>query len=109
MADTLMMCGTDPYETKTILFTDWIMPAIQNGMKTIFLLPRRTAGVAYAEKNGGMLIDIQPGTDLPVLMAIARVIVENGWQDDAWIENWVSSTKDSTPEVNDTPWQWGPT
>jgi arsenite oxidase large subunit len=108
MADTLMMCGTDPYETKTILFTDWIMPAIQKGMKTIFLLPRRTAGVAYAEKNGGMLIDIQPGTDLPVLMAIARVIVENGWQDDAWIEKWVNSTKDSTPEASDTPWQWGP-
>ena len=80
-AETLLMCGTDPYESKTILFTDWIMPGIQNGQKAIFLLPRRTAGVAYAEKNGGLLIDIQPGTDLPVVLAIARVIVENGWED----------------------------
>ena len=63
-AETLLICGTDPYESKTILFTDWIMLGIQNGQKAIFMLPRRTAGVAYAEKNGGMLIDIQPGTDL---------------------------------------------
>ena len=109
-AETLLICGTDPYETKTILFTDWIMPGIQNGQKAIFLLPRRTAGVAYAEKNGGMLIDIQPGTDLPVVLAIARVIVENGWQDKDWIKNWVNSKWESSSGfgqgTRNTPWQW---
>lgn len=109
-AETLMICGTDPYESKTILFTDWIMPAIQNGQKTIFLLPRSTAGVAYAVKNGGLWIDLQPGTDLPVLMAIARVIVENGWQDDEWIEKWVNSKWESSSGfgqgTRNTPWQW---
>ena len=109
-ADTLLICGTDPYESKTILFTDWIMPGIQNGQKAIFLLPRRTAGVAYAEKNGGMLIDIQPGTDLPVVLAIARVIVENGWEDKEWIQNWVNSKWESSSGfgqgTRNTPWQW---
>ena len=80
-ADTLLICGTDPYETKTILFTQWIMKGIQNGQKGIFMVPRRTAGVAYAEKNGGLWIDVLPGTDLLVVNAIARIIVENGWED----------------------------
>ena len=83
-AEVLLMCGTDPYESKTILFTDWIMTGIQNGQRAIFLLPRRTGGVAYAEDNGGMMIDIQPGTDLPVVLAIARVIVENGWGEETF-------------------------
>ncbi len=109
-AETLMICGTDPYESKTILFTDWIMPAIQNGQKTIFLGPRRTGGIAYAEKNGGLWIDLQPGTDLPVVLAIARVIVENGWEDSDWIKNWVNSKFESSSGfgqgTRNTPWQW---
>lgn len=109
-ADTLLICGTDPYESKTILFTDYIMPAIQGGQKTIFLLPRKTAGVAFAEKNGGMCIDIQPGTDLPVVLAIARVIVENGWEDAEWIRKWVNNKWESSSGfgqgTRNTPWQW---
>jgi len=109
-ADTLMMCGTDPYESKTILFTDYIMPAILGGQRAIFLLPRRTAGVAFAEKNGGLCIDIQPGTDLPVVLAIARVIVENGWEDTEWIRKWVNNKWESSSGfgqgTRNTPWQW---
>ena len=75
-AETLLICGTDPYETKTILFTQWIMKGIQRGQKAIFMLPRRTAGVAYAEQNGGLWLDVTPGTDLLVVNAIARIIVD---------------------------------
>ncbi len=109
-AETLLICGTDPYETKTILWTQWIMPAIQGGQKTILMVPRRTAGVAYAEQNGGMWIDVTPGTDLLVLNAIARVIVENDWQDKEWIENWVNNKWGSSSGfgqgTRNTPWQW---
>jgi len=109
-AETLMICGTDPYESKTILFTDWIMPAIQEGQKTIFLCPRSTGGIAYAVKNGGLWIDLLPGTDLPVVTAIARVIVENGWEDSDWIKNWVNNKFESSSGfgqgTRNTPWQW---
>ncbi len=109
-AETLLICGTDPYETKTILFTQWIMKGIQNGQKAIMMIPRRTAGVAYVEENGGMWIDIQPGTDLLVLNAIARVIVENGWEDKEWIKKWVNSKWESSSGfgrgTRNTPWQW---
>ncbi len=109
-AETLLICGTDPYETKTILFTQWIMKGIQNGQKTIIMVPRRTAGVAHAEKNGGMWIDVTPGTDLLVVNAIARVIVENGWQDKEWIAKWVNNQWESSSGfgqgTRNTPWQW---
>jgi len=109
-ADTLLICGTDPYETKTILFTQWIMRGIQNGQKTIFMVPRRTAGIAYAEKHGGLWLDIQPGTDLLVVNAIARIIVENGWEDGDWIRKWVNNKWESSSGfgqgTRNTPWQW---
>ncbi len=109
-AETLLICGTDPYETKTILFTQWIMKGIQNGQKAIFMLPRRTAGVAYAEQNGGLWLDVTPGTDLLVVNAIARIIVENGWQDKEWIEKWVNDKWGSNSGfgqgTRNTPWQW---
>ena len=110
-AETLLLCGTDPYETKTILYTEWIMRGIERGQRAIFLLPRRTAGVAHAEKHGGLHIDLLPGTDLPVLMAIARIIIDNGWEDGEWIRDWVSerAVPPGTEAGEDaaTGWPWG--
>ncbi|MCP3971913.1 MAG: arsenate reductase (azurin) large subunit [Rhodobacteraceae bacterium] len=109
-AETLLVCGTDPYETKTILFTQWMMPGIQNGQKCIMMNPRRTAGVAYAEANGGLWLDVNLGTDLLVVNAIARVIAENGWQDAEWIKKWVNNKWGSNSGfgqgTRNTPWQW---
>jgi len=109
-ADTLMVCGTDPYETKTILFTQFMMPAIQRGMKTVILNPRETAGIAYMKKHGGLHIDLNPGSDNLVIGAILRVIMDNGWQDDEWIDKWVNNKWESNSGfgqgTRNTPWQW---
>ena len=109
-AETLMVCGTDPYETKTILYTQWMMKGMWNGQREIYLIPRRSAGVAYAEKMGGLHIDVTPGTDLLVVNAIARVIVENGWEDSEWIQKWVNNKWESSSGfgqgTRNTPWQW---
>nr|VFJ94251.1 MAG: arsenite oxidase large subunit [Candidatus Kentron sp. LFY] len=109
-ADTLMVCGTDPYETKTIIYTQYIKPAMDRGMKTIFLNPRETAGIAYAKSKGGLHIQLDPGTDVPVLGAIARVIMEKGWEDGEWIEKWVNNKWESSAGfgqgTRNTPWQW---
>lgn len=109
-AETLLICGTDPYETKNILFTQWIMPGIWEGQKTIMMVPRKTAGVAFVEANGGLWLDPFPGTDLLVLMAIARIIVENHWEDQEWIQEWVNNQWESSSGfgqgTRNTPWQW---
>lgn len=110
-ADTLMIVGTDPYETKTIIFTQWIKPAIERGMKVISLNPRETGGVTFAKNMGkGLHIQLYPGTDTPVLGAITRVIIENGWQDEEWIKKWVNNKWETSSGfgqgTRNTPWQW---
>jgi len=110
-ADTLLICGTDPYETKTIIFTQWIKPGIDRGMKVISFNPRETGGVTYAKKMGvGLHIDVYPGTDLVVLGAITRIIIENGWEDKDWIKKWVNNKYETSSGfgqgTRNTPWQW---
>ncbi len=110
-ADTLLISGTDPYETKTIIFNNWILPGIQDrGMKVIYVLPRRTTGVAFAEKNGGLFLQINPGTDMALHMALTRYIIEQGWQDQEWIDKWVATkwgiNSGFGQGTRNTPWQW---
>ena len=109
-AEVLMVCGTDPYETKTVLYTQWIKKGIDAGQKTIWLNCRKTAGIAYGVKNGGLWLDVQPGTDTVLLGAICRIIVENGWEDKEWIKNWVNDKWGSSSGfgqgTRNTPWQW---
>ncbi len=108
-----MICGTDPYETKTIIFTQFIKPAIDSGQKTIWLNPRETAGVAYAKSKGPnqtIHFQLYPGTDTPLVGAIARVIVEKGWQDSDWVKKWVNNKWETSSGFGqgtlNTPWQW---
>ena len=74
------------------------------------MLPRKTAGVAFAEQHGGLWLDLIPGTDLLVINAMARIIVENAWQDREWIAQWVNNKWESSSGfgqgTRNTPWQW---
>lgn len=98
-ADVLLMVGTDPFEAKTIIFNQWILTGIRSGMKVISVVPRRTQGVKYAEQNNGMYLEINPGTDLLLLNAMARIIVENGWEDSEFVEKWINNKAERDKEV----------
>lgn len=106
-AEVLFLSGADPFETKTILFTQWIMAG---GAKLIMVLPRRSAGVAYAEARGGLFLQVTPGTDALLHLAISRIIVENGWEDTEFIEKWMASSWEIGAGMGrgtrNTPWQW---
>ena len=110
LADVSLISGTDPFETKTILFNEWIMPAVRAGQKLIYINPRKSTGAAFAEANGGMHLWIYPGTDTLVHMAINRVIIENGWQDAEWIAKYTGNKWESNSGfgqgTRNTPWQW---
>lgn len=88
-AEVIFISGTDPFETKTILFTEWIMKGHPN--KIIMVNPRKSAGAAYAEKTGGLHLSIIPGTDTLLHLALARLILEKGWEDKEFIEQYVSN------------------
>lgn len=87
-ADVIFISGTDPYETKTVLFTEWIYPG---GAKLIYALPRKTMGVAYAEKSEGLWLPVIPGTDTILHLALTRHILEQGWEDKEFLERWAST------------------
>lgn len=107
LADVIYISGTDPWETKTVLFTDWIM---KGGAKLIFALPRKTTGVAWAEHTGGLFLQVNPGTDTVAHMAMTRLILENGWEDKEWVDRWVANGWEIDSGfgrgVRNTPWQW---
>jgi len=109
-AETLLIAGTDPWETKTIAYTQHIKPGIDAGHKIIYMIPRRSAGVAYAEANGGLWLDVIPGTDSLVMGAMMRIIFENGWEDKAWMKKWLNNNWETSSGfgqgTRNTNWQW---
>lgn len=97
--DVIFMQGVEPYETKTILFTEWIQPG---GATIVFVNPRRTFTAAYAEKHDGMHLQVTPGTDTVLNNAIARHVIEQGWQDEAFIR---ARTVDAAELAQETKWR----
>ncbi len=111
LAEVLVLSGADPYETKTILFNEWIMRGVRERKnKLIYINPRKTTGAAFAEANGGMHLAVIPGTDTLLHMGLARIIIENGWEDREWIKKYTNNKWESDSGfgqgVRNTPWQW---
>ena len=94
-ADVLFISGSDPYETKTVRFTTWMVPG---GATMIYVDPRRTFSAAFAESRGGLHLQINPGTDTALYGAIARVILDNGWEDTEFIGSYMASSEEVAAE-----------
>ena len=100
LADVLLIAGSDPYETKTVRFTTWQVPG---SAKIICVDPRRTFTAAYAEENGGLHLQLNPGTDTCLYMAIARYIVERRWHDGEFVREHTASSREELDE--ETSWR----
>ncbi len=94
-ADVLFISGSDPYETKTVRFSSWQQAG---GATIIYVDPRRTFTAAYAEKNGGLHLQLKPGTDTALYHAIAREIISNGWEDTEFVRDHMASTAEIAAE-----------
>ena len=106
--EVAFLSGVDPYETKTTLFTQWMMPGDK---KFIFVTPHKTMGVAWAEREGrGLWLPINLGTDTVLHLALARIIIENNWQDQAFIDQWIAKPWEVDAGygrgTRNTGWQW---
>ncbi|MCP3902243.1 MAG: arsenate reductase (azurin) large subunit [Planctomycetes bacterium] len=111
LADCIVISGADPFETKTVLWSEWISRGMaENQTRVIMINPRKTVGVAAAEQRGGLHLDVNPGSDTAVHMAIERVILENGWEDREFIDRWVNNFWETDSGfgqgTRNTPWQW---
>ena len=98
-AEVIYVSGVTLYETKTILFQEWVQPG---GAKLVVVNPRRDFTAAYAEANGGIHLQLIPGTDTVLNNSIARIIIENGWQDSEFIDQ---RTVSDTELAQETSWR----
>src|SRR3972149_5074033 len=109
-ADVIFFSGVAPYETKSVLFTSWIMHGQNPDKKLIFALPRKTMGVAWGEQRGGLFLQVIPGTDTVLHLALIRIILENGWEDRDFIDRGVANSWEIDAGrgrgTRNTPWQW---
>lgn len=106
--DVAFLSGVDPYETKTTLFTQWMMPGDK---KFVFVTPHMTMGVAWSVAQGrGIWLPIIPGTDSVLHMALARIVIENNWQDQEFIDKWIAKPWEVDSGygrgTRNTGWQW---
>lgn len=105
LADTILIVGANPYETQTNYYLAHMIPNLSGATlehkralfggepvepgRVIIVDPRRTMTVATAEAAGGkdrvLHLAIEPGADIPLLNAIARVVLERRWHDVGFI------------------------
>jgi arsenite oxidase large subunit len=90
-AEVLFCSGVSLYDAHGVLFSQWVA---RGGAKLIVVNPRRDATADYALANGGLFIQLKPGTDTALHNAIARVILENGWEDTPFIQTYVAAGAD---------------
>ncbi len=79
-AGTLLLCGANATENHPIIGAR-IKQAVLKGAKLIVIDPRRIELAAYATIH----LQLRPGTNVPLLNALAAVIVEEGLYDEAFV------------------------
>jgi arsenite oxidase large subunit len=105
LADTILIVGANPYETQTNYFLNHMVKNLSGESlplkrsafpdeevaagRIIIVDPRRTMTVAAAEQAAGaenvLHLQIEPGADLWVMNAIARIVMERKWHDVGFI------------------------
>ena len=96
-AEVICVSGVSLYETKSIMFQEWVD---RGGAKLVVINPRRDYTAAFAEKRGGLHLQLTPSTDTVVNNAIARIILENGWEDQEFINQRTAVEEDLAPETS---------
>ena len=111
LADTIVICGANPYETQTNYFLNHMVKNLSgesgslkesafgdgagDSGRMIIIDPRRTMTVAAAEAAAGkenvLHLQIQPGGDIWLLNAIARVILDRRWYDVGFLQDRVET------------------
>lgn len=95
LAQRIFVSGSDPYETKTALFNEWMLRGVRDkGNTLIYVNPRKTMGASFAVKNGGLHLPILPGTDTLLHLSLSRIILENQWEDEDFITEFTSRKVD---------------
>lgn len=81
LADCIFLAGVNLKETFPLM-TMRVLRAKEKGARVIVLDPRKTATARYL---GDIHLQLKPGTDVAVLNAMMRIILDEGLEDEAFI------------------------
>ncbi len=90
-SDVILLIGTNPlvaHATAGCLVNDpvkTLKAARKRGLKLVVIDPRRTESAKFAD----IFLQPYPGEDPTVVSGLLRLILTEGWADDAFIANWV--------------------
>ncbi|MFB6171058.1 MAG: formate dehydrogenase subunit alpha [Haloarculaceae archaeon] len=80
-ADVFLVTGANPAEQHPIAFRSYLLPAIQDGTTLIHVDPRSNDTTRAADLH----LPVRPGFDIPLLNAMAAVVVEEGLVDESFV------------------------
>ncbi len=81
-ADVFLVTGANPAEQHPVAFRSYLLPAITDGTTTIHVDPRVNDTTEAADIH----LPVRPGYDIPLLNAMAAVIVEEDLVDEAFLD-----------------------
>jgi formate dehydrogenase major subunit len=97
-ARTILVCGANPTENHPVVGAR-IKQAVLRGARLIVIDPRQIELAAGADVH----LAIRPGTNIPVLNAIANTIVTEGLCDGSFIEQRVTGFDDFARAIHEWP------
>jgi formate dehydrogenase major subunit len=95
-ADLIVLWGSNARETHPIFFHH-VLKAIRRGAKLIVVDPRRTSSAEWAD----LWLGIDVGSDIALSNTVAREIIANGLQHDAFIGRGTEGYEDYRASVQD--------
>ena len=81
-ADTFLVTGANPAEQHPVAFRSYLLPAIRDGTTLIHVDPRENDTTEAADIH----LPVRPGHDIPLLNAVATVLLEEGLVDEAFLD-----------------------
>ena len=99
VARTILVCGANPTESHPVIGAR-IKQAARRGARLVVIDPRRIELADYADCH----LAIRPGTNVPLLNAMAHTILSEGLGDRAFIEQRVSDSDEFARFIE----QWNP-
>ncbi len=91
-ADVFLVTGANPAEQHPVIFRSYMLPAIRDGTTLIHVDPRANSTTDAADIH----LPVKPGYDIPLLNAMAKVLLEADLVDQAFLAERVEGITEFT-------------
>ncbi|ELY42029.1 formate dehydrogenase subunit alpha [Natronorubrum sulfidifaciens] len=81
-ADVFWVQGANPAEQHVITHSHYVRPALREGATLIQVDPHANKTTTDADVH----LQLEPGTDIPLLNVVLKTIIDEGWVDDAFVD-----------------------